>query len=158
MSDKREITITRIFNAPRNLVWKAWTEPERIKKWWGPNNLTTPFSEIDLRVGGKYLTCMQTEEGQKYWVTGKYVEITPQTRLVYTDNFSDEKGNIMKPSDLGFPGDWSDEILVSITFEDHESGKTKMTLVNTGIPSGEISDMTVVSWNESFDKLSNNLK
>lgn len=55
---QRELVITRIFDAPRELVWKAWTEPERVKRWWGPKVFTAPFVKIDLHVGGEYLYCM----------------------------------------------------------------------------------------------------
>jgi len=70
-----ELFITRIFDAPGELLWKAWTEPESVKRWWGPKNFTSPFAKIDLRVGGTYLYCMRSPEGQDFWSTGVYREI-----------------------------------------------------------------------------------
>ena len=80
--NKNALTITRIFDAPRDLVWKAWTDPEYYKKWWGPTYFTAPISKIDLRVGGKYLSCMRGPDGKDYWSTGVYREIVPLERLV----------------------------------------------------------------------------
>jgi hypothetical protein len=70
----REIVTTRVFGAPRELVWKAWTEPERLMRWRGPKYFTSPACEIDLRVGGKYLFCVRSPEGQEFWSAGVYCE------------------------------------------------------------------------------------
>jgi len=155
-SAERELVITRIFDAPRELVWKAWTEPEHFKKWWGPKNFTAPVIKIDLRVGGGYLYCMRSSEGQEFWTTGAYREIVPMERLVYTDSFSDAEGNPVPASHYGVPGDWPSELLVTVTFEEVGS-KTKMTLRQVGIPAGVMSEMAVAGWNESFDKLAEGL-
>jgi uncharacterized protein YndB with AHSA1/START domain len=154
---ERELVITRLFNAPRELVWKAWTEPEHMKHWWGPQNFTAPVCKIDLRVGGTYLYCMRSPEGQDYWSTGVYREIVPPERIVCTDSFADEQGNRVPASHYGMGGDWPSELLVTVTFEEHE-GKTKFTLRHAGIPAGEMSDLTRAGWNESFDKLAEALE
>src|SRR5690242_8633745 len=96
----KDLTIVRYFDAPISAVWKAWTEPEAFKKWWGPKNFTCPVCEIDLRVGGKYVACMRGPEGD-FWITGTYLEIEPNRKLVYTDNFADEQGNIVEASHYG---------------------------------------------------------
>jgi uncharacterized protein YndB with AHSA1/START domain len=149
---ERELVITRIFDAPRELVWKAWTEPERSMRWWGPKNFTSPVSKIDLRVGGTYLNCMRSPEGQDYWSTGVYREIVPMERIVYTDSFADEKGNVVPATHYGMGPDFPLEMLVSVTFEE-DGGRTKMTLRHVGIPAGRMSELTEAGWNESFDKL-----
>jgi uncharacterized protein YndB with AHSA1/START domain len=154
---ERELVITRVFDAPRELVWRAWTEPERIKRWRGPRNFTAPVCKVDLSVGGTYLYCMRSPEGQDYWGTGVYREIVPPERIVYTDSFADEQGNRVPASHYGMGGDWPSELLVTVTFEEHE-GKTKFTLRHVGIPAGEMSDLTGAGWNESFDKLAEALK
>lgn len=152
----RDLVITRIFDAPRELVWRAWTDPERMKLWWGPKTFTAPAGKIDLRVGGAFLFCMRSPEGQNFWSTGVYREIVAPSLLVYTDNFADEKGNVVPASHYGLPGDWTEEMVVTVTFEEHE-GKTKMTLRHAGLPSGEMSEMTGTGWNGSFDKLAESL-
>jgi uncharacterized protein YndB with AHSA1/START domain len=132
----QELVITRIFDAPRDIVWKAWTDPERVKRWWGPKNFTAPVCKIDLRAGGAYLYCMRSPEGQDYWSTGVYREIVPPQRIVCTDSFADEKGNPVPASHYGMGGDWPSELLVTVTFEEHE-GKTKFTLRHVGIPADQ---------------------
>ncbi len=151
-----ELVITRIFDAPRELVWKAWTDPQHLMRWWGPKNFTTPVAKIDLRVGGKYLSCMRSPEGQDYWSTGTYLEIEPPERLVCTDSFADADGNVVPASYYGMGEDFPREMQVTITLEDI-NGKTKMTLKHVGLPPN-MSDMTNTGWNESFDKLAESLK
>jgi uncharacterized protein YndB with AHSA1/START domain len=82
---QKELVITRTFNAPRLLVWKALTYPEWVKKWWGPKGFTAPVAQIDLKVGGKYLYCMRSPDGKDYWSTGEYREIDYPQKLVVTD-------------------------------------------------------------------------
>jgi uncharacterized protein YndB with AHSA1/START domain len=156
-TNSEELVITRIIDAPRELVWKAWTEPERMKKWWGPKIFTSPVCKIDLRIGGKYLFCMRDKEGKDYWSTGVYKEIVAPERLVCSDSFSDENGNPVPASHYGFPGDFPFEMTVTVTFESQGS-KTKMTLRHAGMPSGDMSKMAGLGWNESFDKLAESLK
>jgi uncharacterized protein YndB with AHSA1/START domain len=156
-SGERELVITRIFDAPRELLWKAWTDPELVKRWWGPKGFTSPVSKIDLRVGGVYLNCMRSPDGQDYWSTGVYREIVELERIVCTDSFSDAEGNVIPASNYGMSGEWPLELLVTVTFEEYE-GKTKMTLQHVGIPAGENRDLTEAGWNESFDKLAEYLE
>lgn len=132
-SAKSELVITRIFDAPRELVWRAWTDPTHVVKWWGPKNFTAPVAKIDLRVGGKYLNCKRSPEGQDYWSTGTYREIVPPERLVCTDSFADAEGNVVSASHYGMGEDFPLEMLVTITFEEVD-GKTKMTLKHVGLP------------------------
>ncbi len=153
-----ELIITRIFNAPRKLVWKAWTDPEHFMRWWGPKNFTCPACKIDFRIGGKYHSCMKSAEGQEYWSTGIYKEIVPLEKIVCTDSFADEKGNAVPGSYYGMPtDDWPMEFTITITFEDL-GNQTKMTLTHIGIPAGNMKEMTGTGWNESFDKLAESLK
>ena len=153
---ERAIVITRIFEAPRALVWKAWTDPESCKRWWGPKNFTTPVCKIDLRVGGTYLNCMRSAEGQDYWSTGVYRKIEPPSLLVCTDSFADEQGNVVPASHYGMSGEWPLELLVTVMLEE-EDAMTRLILRHVGIPAGEMSQMCEAGWNESFDKLAESL-
>ena len=146
------LVIIRLFDAPRELVWKAWTEPETSMKWWGPKGFTCPVCRIDLRVGGAYFNCMRSPEGKDYWSTGVYREIVPPKRLVCTDSFADGQGNIVPATHYGMSADFPLEMLVTVTFEEQD-GKTRLTLRHAGLPPGEDLDNCRVGWNESFDKL-----
>ena len=151
-SAQQELVITRVFDAPRELVWKAWTEPEHFMRWWGPKGYTTPHCEIDLRVGGKVLNCMRSPDGKDYWSAGVYREIVPLERIVCTDSFADEKGNVVPATHYGMGADVPLEMLVTVTFEDLD-GKTRMTLRHEGLPAGEMREGAGTGWSESFDKL-----
>ena len=85
-SKQQELVIKRIFDAPRELVWDAWTEPEQIMRWWGPKGFSAPVAKIDLRVGGAYLNCMRSPEGKDFWSKGVFREIVAPERLVMTDS------------------------------------------------------------------------
>jgi uncharacterized protein YndB with AHSA1/START domain len=152
----RDIVIIRVFDAPRELVWQAWTDPARFMRWWGPKDFTSPACKIDLRAGGRYHACMRTPDGQDMWTAGRFLEVAPPDRLVYTDSFADADGNVVSPTQYGFGEDFPAEVLVTVHFADHAGG-TKMTLIHAGLPAGEISDMTMAGWNESFDKLAASL-
>lgn len=151
----KTLHIVRIFDAPREKVWKAWTEPEHLKKWWGPKGFTAPEIRQDLKTGGKYVYCMQgpagTEWDKPMWSGGEYKEVVPMEKIVATDNFTDENGNIIDPKEVGMPGEWPEQMVVTVTFEDAPGGKTKLTLVHTGHPA-EMADMAEAGWNESLDK------
>jgi uncharacterized protein YndB with AHSA1/START domain len=150
MSDQ-ELIITRTFNAPRELVWKAWTEPERLMRWWGPKGFTAPVCKVDLRVGGRYLNCMRSQEGQDFWSTGVYREIVAPQRLVCSDSFADAEGNVVPATYYGMSPEFPLELQVTVTLEE-DAGKTRMTLHHVGFPPGEV-EMCTEGWNQSLDKL-----
>lgn len=106
-------------------------------------------------MGGKYLACMRWPDGRDNRSTGVYREIVPPERLVYTDSFSDEKGNVVSAAHYGLDGDYR-EMLVTVTLEDLR-GKTKLTLRHEGIPVGAGQDGANVGWRESLDKLAKTL-
>ena len=149
---EQDLLITRTFDAPRELVWKAWTDPERVKRWWGPKGFTAPFCKIDLRVGGVSLYCMRSPDGKDYWSTGVYREIVKPERIVCTDSFADERGNVVPATHYGMSADFPLEMLVTVAFEEDE-GKTKLTLIHVGTPAGADRDGAKQGWSESFDKL-----
>ena len=156
----QELVITRVFDAPRELVWRAWTEPEHFMRWWGPKEYTTPVCAIDLRVGGKYHYCMRSPEGQDCWGTGVYREIVPYEKIVCTDSFADADGNVVPATHYGMGADFPLELQITVTFEEVEgeedkskNKKTKMTLTHVGLPAGQMIEMAGAGWNESFDKL-----
>jgi len=157
---EQALVIERTFDAPRELVWKAWTEPEHAMRWWGPKGFTSPACEIDFRVGGKVLFAMQSPEfngGESIWSTGVYREIVPLERIVMTDSFADADGNVVAATHYGMGEEFPLEMLVTVTFEDLD-GKTRMTLRHEGLPAGEMKDGAGVGWNESFDKLAESLR
>lgn len=120
-----EFVISRVLDAPRDLVWRCFTEPELMKQWWGPKGVKVVKSEMDFRVGGTYLYAMQAPGAPVMWGRQVYREIVPKERIVFINSFSDEAGGItrhpMAPS-------WPMELLSIFTFEDMPQGKTKFTV------------------------------
>jgi uncharacterized protein YndB with AHSA1/START domain len=121
----KEFVISRVFDAPRELVWKAFTEPERMKQWWGPKGFTVLASKMDLRPGGSYHYGMKAPDGTPMWGKFVYREIVAPERMVFINSFSDEAGGItrhpMAPT-------WPLEMLSVFTFEEVPGGKTKLTI------------------------------
>ena len=151
-----DLVITRVFDAPRALVWHAWTDPEHMKRWWGPKGFTSPSCTMDVRVGGRFLWCMRSAQGKEYWNTGVYREIVPLERIVYTDSFADPQGNVVPASHYGMPDDVPLENLITVTFTEQD-GRTTMT-VRHAMPPGPMADMAKGGWNGSFDKLAASLR
>src|SRR5205807_9940465 len=100
------VVIERTFDAPVKLIWQMWTVPDHFKAWYGPGGATIPVANMDVRVGGSRLVCveMQTPDGpMQMWFSGEYREVVENERLVYTESMSDEDGNVASPSDMGMP-------------------------------------------------------
>src|SRR5438874_10115088 len=96
------VRIERSFDAPVDLIWKLWTEPEHFAAWYGPGGATIPVAKMDVRVGGARLVCMKVPAPSgpmQMWFTGEYLEVVENKRLVYTESMSDEQGNVMTAAD-----------------------------------------------------------
>ena len=148
-----QMRITRSFDAPRGLVWKAWTDPGLFERWWGPKGFTTPVARMDAYVGGEYLNCMRSPDGKDFWSKGVYLEVIPENKLVMTDSFADEVGNTVLSEHYGMPG-FAMEMQISVTFEETRGG-TRLTLVHSGIEHIGDRDRSGMheGWSQSLDKL-----
>ena len=155
--DGSSLKLTRVFNASPEKIWQSWFNPNLNMCWWGPKDYSACESQIDARIGGKYLNCMQGPDGRKIWSTGIYKELIEPNRFVCTDSFADEHGNVVPATYYGMEIDLPLELEVEVTLEDL-GGKTRLTLEHCGFPQGEIIDQTKQGWNESFDKLDECLK
>ena len=155
-STAEELVITRVFDAPRDLVFKAWTEPEQLMRWWGPNGFTTPSVTVDLRVGGVFHYCMRSPDGQDFWGIGVYREIVPPERIVYMDSFADAHGNAVPPSHYGMSADHPAEMLMTVTFVEKEA-KTELTLRHAIPESSEVRGGAQQGWTEMLERLADEL-
>lgn len=145
----RELTLTRVYDASRNLVWQAWTDPKLIAQWWGPNGVTNPVCEFDARPNGNIHIVMLAGEalgpmkGQEWPMTGIVREVERPNKLVFTSNAIMNGKPVL-------------ENLVTVTFED-EGEKTKMTVhivvtKTTPEAEGPLKGMEM-GWNQQMDKL-----
>ena len=136
----RVLKIERVFDAPRSLVFKAWTEPEHITKWWGPRGFKSTVLKSDLRPGGAYRIHMLGPDGD-HWSQGVYREVVPPERLVMVGSWADANGNPTRP-----------ETTLTLLFED-VGGKTRLTLHNAIFESVTARDMHNSGWSSSLDCL-----
>jgi uncharacterized protein YndB with AHSA1/START domain len=149
------VVVERIFDAPVDLIWHMWTQPEHFQKWYGPKGFTVPVAEMDVRVGGKRLICMASPDGgMKMWTTGEYVEIVPNRRLVYTESPADENGNVVSPSAMGMPDGYPATTLVAVLLEDL-GGRTKMVMTHASMPADSGAG---AGWEQAFDKLEEHIE
>jgi uncharacterized protein YndB with AHSA1/START domain len=147
----RELSITREFNAPRETVWRALTDPEQYAQWVAPEGFTAPHCELDVRVGGKALVCMRSDSGDEIWSAGEYIEVDPPRRLVISDYFADEHGNRVSATRYGFPGEWPENCRIELTLTE-DGGKTTLQMRQGPLPEG-VAEGSSVGWNSSLDKL-----
>jgi uncharacterized protein YndB with AHSA1/START domain len=154
----RELVLAREFDAPRELVWRAWTVPEHVARWWGPQTFTATC-ELDLRVGGSYRIVMRGPDGEEGPLTGEFLEITPPERLVMTMDLSEESEEWF---DVVFPdrdksrGKPELKLVQTVTFE-AVGNKTRLT-VRQRLESDAVRDAflrvgAVEGWESSFEKL-----
>jgi uncharacterized protein YndB with AHSA1/START domain len=152
-NEKERMVVTRVFDAPRALVWKAWTDPQYVMQWWGPHGFTSPVCKIDFRVGGKFLFCMKTPDGQEGWNGGEYYEIVPLEKIVYSMYFADSNGNKVEPAEYGAEheaiGDGRDVVI----FEDLGNGQTKVTLIGNEPMEDAKNSGQLEGWNETLEKI-----
>ena len=149
------VVIERTFDAPVDLIWQMWTNPEYFKNWYGPKGFTVPVADMDMRVGGKRLICMASPDGSmKMWTTGEYTEIVPNERLVYTESPADENGNVVSPSAMGMPDGYPATTEVTVLLEDL-GGRTKMVMTHAGVPADSGAGG---GWEQAFDKLTDHIE
>ncbi|HEY2495674.1 MAG TPA: SRPBCC domain-containing protein [Candidatus Angelobacter sp.] len=153
MNETERMVVTRVFDAPRELVWKAWTDPKYVMQWWGPKGCTAPVCKMDFRVGGKFLICMRTPDGQEGWNGGEYHEIVPQEKIVSSMYFSDSEGNKIDPEQLGIEHEAVEGAHDVTLFEDLGNGRTKLTFIGNETMQNAIKSGQLEGMKEILDKL-----
>jgi uncharacterized protein YndB with AHSA1/START domain len=121
-----EFVLSRVFDAPRDLVWRCFTEVDHLKQWWGPAGIKIAKAKVDLRVGGSFHYAMQPPSGDLMWGKMAYREITPQDRIVFINSFSDEAGGVTRHP---LAADWPLQMHSTFSFEDVPGGKTRFTVL-----------------------------
>ena len=150
-SSQDALVIERTFDAPIDLVWQMWTDPDHFKAWYGPEGASIPVAKMDVRAGGKRLVCMEVRSPagpMQMWFTGEYLEVVENERLVYTESMSDADGN-GSSSGPDTPRQHSTMTEVRVELED-VGGRTKMVLTHAGIPSDSPG---AAGWTMAIDKL-----
>lgn len=151
-TSENDLVITREFDAPRDLVWRVWTEPRHIEKWWGPRGFETTVTEMDLRVGGKWRYVMAGADGTEYPVSGIITELDPPKLIVTTDEFDDGFDEIEAMKGIDLPKG----IVASARFDDL-GARTRLTLsISHATPEDRAKHEAmgvVAGWGSSFDRM-----
>ena len=134
----RAIVVTRVFNAPRELMWETLTVPEHLEHWWGPKGFTSRVHQLELRPGGTFLYSQRNAEGREMWGKWIYREIAAPERLVFVSSFADEKGNVVRHP---FEPNWPLETLATSTFIE-DRGRTTVTVRMVPINATESEEQT----------------
>ncbi|SEK39081.1 Uncharacterized conserved protein YndB, AHSA1/START domain [Paenibacillus sp. cl141a] len=160
---KQGLLLSRVFNAPRELVFKVWTDPEHFGKWWGPQGFSLDVIKMDVRPGGMFLGCQKSPDGsQAMWGKFVYQEVIEPEKLVFVQSFSDEEGNTIRAP---FNANWPLEIMNIITFEEID-GKTTLTMQGGPVNAtaeelaafDEMAPMVKQGFGGTFDQLAEHLE
>jgi uncharacterized protein YndB with AHSA1/START domain len=140
-SPNAKLVLTRIFDAPRDLVFKVWTDPKHVALWWGPHGFTTTIHEMDVRPGGAWCYSMRGPDGKDYPFNGEYVEVVEPERLVF---------------DGTIHGDPNQGVWTEVTFTEHEC-KTKVTVHQVYSFDSPAVHGAPIGWNQQMDRLTSYL-
>ena len=159
--EKKNVFVTRIFDAPIEQVWKAWSDSEYVRQWWGPQGFTCPVAKMDFREGGASLICMRAPQeygGQDMYSTWTYTKLVPNERIEYTFNFADKDGNKLTPAQMGLPPGIPEDGHHVVTFKALGGNKTEMTMTEHGYTSDQAHDLSKAGLEQCLDKMATSLK
>jgi len=151
-----DVVVTRVFDATVEEVWKAWSEPEYVRSWWGPTGFTSPGAEMDFRVGGASVVCMRAPEeygGQDMYHTWSYTRIDPLERIEFVSNFADKDGTHLYPAAMGMPTGVPQDVPHVVTFEAAGEGGTEMSVTEYGYTSEEARDLSKAGMEQCLEKM-----
>ncbi|HVD97655.1 MAG TPA: SRPBCC domain-containing protein [Cytophagaceae bacterium] len=152
---KKEIIVTNIFSVPSSHVWKAWTDPEMVMKWWGPEHFTSPSAKLDFREGGTSIVCMKAPKemgGRDLYNTWKYTKIVPTECIEFIQNLSDQNGNKIAPASIGMPADFPEDVKTVVTFKELTKNTTEMTITEYA-SFGEIGHFAQIGLEQCVNKM-----
>ena len=153
---KKDMVLTRVFDAPVDQVWKAWSESEQVMRWWGPTGFTCPLAKMNFQEGGISLVCMRAPKefgGMDMFNTWTYTKIVPMQRIEFILHFSDKDGNKLDPDKIGIPPGVPKEVPHVILFKSLGTNKTEMTVTEFGYASEEAVNMSRSGLEQCLDKM-----
>jgi len=151
-----DLVVTRSFNASLASIWKTWSDPELVMKWWGPVGFTSPSCKMDFREGGVSLVCMRAPReygGQDLYNTWTYKKIVPLQRIEFVLNFSDKDSNKLDPAKMGIPPGVPIDVPHVIVFKALDENKTEITVTEYGYTTDQAHNMSKVGLEQCLDKM-----
>ena len=149
----RDLVVTRVFDAPVEQVWKAWNDPEYVKRWWGPTGFTSPVAKMDFREGASSLVCMRSPQGLDMYNTWTYRKIEPMELIEFALDWADKDGNRIDPKTIGLPPNMPRDVRHVVTFKQAGPNKTQMTVTEFGYTSDEHFELSKVGLEQCLDKM-----
>lgn len=152
ISNNKELLISHLFDASRDIVFQAWTDPEQLKHWYAPDGCSIEFKAIDVRPGGHFHYCIKDPVHGPCWIIGTYLEILQDEKLVFTMVMSNEAGDAVSSAENGKVEDWPERHVATVTFESI-GHRTKMTIHQTVDEEKAKETGAYQSWIKMFNKL-----
>ena len=149
----RDLVVTRVFSAPVEQVWKAWSDSEHVMRWWGPTGFTAPLAQMDFREGGPSLVCMRSPQFGDLYNTWTYQIIVPMQQIEFIHNFADEDGRKVDPATIGLPPDLPQDVRIVVRFTAVRDNQTKMTVTEFGYTSDQTRDLSKAGLEQCLDKM-----
>ncbi|MDQ3703113.1 MAG: SRPBCC domain-containing protein [Chloroflexota bacterium] len=152
----RDLVVTRVFDAPTEQAWRAWTDSEQVMRWWGPQGFTSPLAKMDVREGGTSLVCMRAPKefgGQDMYNTWTYRTIVPLQKLEFILNFADSDGNTLDPAEMGVPAGVPRDVRHVVTFKAVGANQTEMTVTEYGYTSEQALELSKAGLEQCLDKM-----
>lgn len=151
-----DMVVVRVIDAAVEQVWKAWSEAEYIKQWWGPTGFTAPIAEVNFHVGGKTLVCMKAPAefgGQSFYNTWTYTQIVPMQTIEFIQHFTDDQGNPFAPAAAGLPPGIPDEVPHIVTFKSIADNATEITVKELGYTAEDVVNLSKAGMEQCLDKM-----
>src|SRR5215475_7055071 len=151
-----DVVARRTYPAPVEVVWAAWTAPDVIRQWWGPEGFSCPLARMDVREGGVSLLSMQAPPqygGGQTYNTWSYSVVEPPARLEYVIRFADEAGTTISPADAGIPPGVPDAVPHVVTFTPTADGGTELSITESGYTESQARDMSQSGLDQCLNKL-----
>jgi uncharacterized protein YndB with AHSA1/START domain len=149
----KDLVVTRLFDVPVEFVWKAWSDPEHVMRWWGPGGFTSPLVKMDFREGGTSLVCMSSPAYGDLYNTWTYREIKPMQRIEFIQNPADKDGKRVDPLKVGLPPEFPLDVRNVVTFKAVSENKTEMTVTEYGYTSDQMFDLSKAGLEQCLDKM-----
>lgn len=152
-NEKRDLVVTRVFDAPVEQVWRAFVEPEYVKRWWGPYGFTCPVARMDVRVGGTSLVTMSSPEHGDHHRTWHYQQVAPMRRIEYIRKATDEDGNAVDPASVGMPPEFPVTQRHAVVLEVAGDHRTTLTFTEYDWPVGQLMELSKAGLEQCLDKM-----
>jgi uncharacterized protein YndB with AHSA1/START domain len=148
-----DLVVVRLIDAPVEAVWNAWSDPDLVRQWWGPDGFTCSVANLAFHEGGTTLVCMSSPEYGEMCNTWTYRRIVPMQRIEFDSRFADAEGNAVAPAALGMPPEVPDPVPHVVTLQPDGDRRTKLTVTERGYVEGPALDMSKLGQEQCMDKL-----